>query len=78
MLAGRLFLSNEHGGMAVMDSDNKVISRFSLKGVPCSMDGEFLLTTDSESFFAYYYNPNQHIRIYRIDDLNGRTLKSTE
>lgn len=75
---GRLFLSNEHGGMAVMDSNNKVISRFSLKGVPCSMDGEFILTTDSESFFAYYYNPNQHIRIYRIDDLNGRALKSTD
>lgn len=75
---GRLFLFNEHGGMAVMDSDNKVISRFSLKGVPCSMDGEFLLTADSESFFAYCYNPNQHIRIYRIDDLNGRALKSTD
>lgn len=61
-----------------MDSDNKIISRFSLKGEPCNMDGEFILTADSESFFANYYNPDQYIRIYRIDDMDDSALESTD
>lgn len=64
----RIFLYNIHGGIVVMDPDNKIISRFSVKGIPFLLDGEYILTSDQGSFFAYLYEPNSYICIYRITD----------
>ena len=68
---GRLFLRKIGGGngMALITPEGKITARFSLKGFPMAMDGSFVLTADSESGFAYYYNPKQHVRIYRLTEL---------
>lgn len=67
---GRLFLRKITGGngMVIITPEGKITARFSLKGFPMAMDGAYVLTADSESGFAYYYNPKQHVRIYRLTE----------
>ena len=65
---GRAILSNERGGLAVVDDTLKVIAKIQVKGTPVNYADGYILTVGSESFFAYYYNPSNSIRIYRIFD----------
>lgn len=63
-----LMLVNFHGGIAFMDAEGKLVARFSVKGAPVEFDGGYLLTADSGSFWMYGYQPNNHLRIYRIEE----------
>lgn len=65
---GRAILSNERGGLAVVDDTLKVIAKIQVKGTPVDYADGYILTAGRESFFAYYYNPSNTIRIYRIFD----------
>lgn len=65
---GRAILSDEHGGIAVVDDSLKVIAKMRVKGTPVDFADGYILTAGSESFFAYYYNPSNAIRVYRMFD----------
>ena len=65
---GKAILSNERGGLAVVDDTLKVIAKIQVKGTPVDYADGYILTAGSESFFSYYYNPSNTIRIYRIFD----------
>lgn len=65
---GRAILSDERGGIAVVDETLKVIAKMRVKGTPVNFADGYILTVGSESFFAYYYNPSNAVRIYRIYD----------
>ena len=65
---GRAILSNERGGIVVVDETLKVIAKVHVKGTPVNYADGYILTVGSESFFAYYYNPSNTVRIYRIYD----------
>jgi len=65
---GRAILSDERGGIAVVDETLKVIAKIRVKGTPVSYADGHILTVGSESFFAYYYNPSDVVRIYRVYD----------
>ena len=65
---GSAILSDERGGIAVVDDSLKVIAKMRVKGTPVDFADGYLLTAGSESFFAYYYNPSNAIRVYRIFD----------
>lgn len=65
---GRVILSDERGGIAVVDESLKVIAKMRVKGIPADFVDGYVLTVGSESFFAYYYNPSNAVRIYRIYD----------
>lgn len=65
---GRAVLSNERGGIAVVDDSLKVIAKIHVKGDPVDFVDGYILTAGSESFYAYYYNPSNAVRIYRIYD----------
>ena len=65
---GRAILSDERGGIAVVDETLKVIAKMRVKGIPVNFADGYILTVGSESFFAYYYNPSNAVRIYRIYD----------
>ncbi|MCH5287992.1 MAG: hypothetical protein J1E43_11290 [Christensenellaceae bacterium] len=64
----RLMLTNFHGGVAFMDADGKLIARFSVKGIPVALEDGYLLTAGSGSFWMYGYEPNNRLRIYRIEE----------
>ena len=64
----RLILNNFHGGVAFMDAEGKLITRFSVKGTPVELEDGYLLTADSGSFWMYGYEPNNLIRVYRIEE----------
>ncbi len=65
---GRAILSDERGGIAVVDDSLKVIAKLRVKGTPVEFADGYILTAGSESFYAYYYNPANSIRVYRIFD----------
>ncbi|MBE6038844.1 MAG: hypothetical protein E7218_06520 [Anaerofustis stercorihominis] len=65
---GRVILSDEHGGIAIVDETLKVIAKMRVKGYPVDFEDGHILTVGGESFFAYYYNPSDKVRIYRIDE----------
>lgn len=65
---GRVILSDERGGLAVVDDALKVIAKMRVKGMPLWYVDGYILTVGNESLFAYYYNPSNAVRIYRIYD----------
>lgn len=65
---GRAILSDERGSIAVVDDSLKVIAKMRVKGTPVDFADGYILTAGSESFFAYYYNPSNAIRVYRMFD----------
>lgn len=64
----RAILSDERGSIAVVDETLKVIAKMRVKGDPVDFVDGYILTAGSESFYAYYYNPSNAVRIYRIYD----------
>lgn len=63
---GRAILSNERGDLAVVDGSLKVIAKMRVKGTPVDFVDGHILTAGPESFFAYYYNPSNAVRVYRV------------
>lgn len=62
----RVILSDERGGLAVVDDSLKVIAKMRVKGMPVDyMDGH-ILTAGGQSFYAYAYNQSDKVRIYKI------------
>lgn len=65
---GRAILSDERGGIAVVDETLKVIAKMRVKGTPINYADGYILTVGSESFCGYCYNPSNAVRIYRMYD----------
>ena len=65
---GKVLLSDERGGIAVVDDSLKVIARLRVKGIPVDYANGCILTAGSNSFFAYAYHPQDAVRIYRITE----------
>ena len=64
---GRIILANDRG-IAVVDDSLKAIAKLSVKGIPTDYADGYLLTVGSESGFAYCYQPDNYVRIYRLFD----------
>lgn len=65
---GRVILSNERNGIAVVDDTLKVIAKIRIKGEAVQIADGYILAAGGESFFAHCYNPNNAVRIYRMYD----------
>lgn len=63
---GRAILSDERGGIAIVDDSLKVVAKMRVKGEPVDYLDGYILTTGSRSFFEYGYYPKDAVRIYRI------------
>lgn len=64
----RAILSDEHGGLAVVDDSLKVIAKMRVKGRPVDFVDGCILTVGRDSIGGYGYDPFSHIRIYRMVD----------
>ncbi len=66
---GRAVLSDEHGGIAIVDETLRVVSKMRVKGMPLDLVDDCLLVADGgENFFCRSYDPSCFVRIYRICD----------
>lgn len=63
---GRVILSDERGGLAVVDDTLKIIAKMRVKGMPVEYLDGYILTADGQSFYAYAYNRSDAVCIYRI------------
>ena len=63
---GRVILSDEKGGLAIVDESLQVIAKMRVKGMPVDYMNGYILTAGSHSFYAYAYDPSDKVRIYRI------------
>lgn len=63
----RILLSDERGGLVIIDDTLKVIAKLRLKGEPRSYSNGYILTT-GDRFGGYYFEPSAKIRIYRLFD----------
>ena len=64
----RLIVANDRGGVAYMNADGKVIAKIRVKGEADYFADGYLLTSGPSSFYAFTYEPNDYIRIYRLED----------
>lgn len=69
----RAMLVNDAGGVAFMDGDGKLVTRFSVKGRPVTVADGYLLTAGSGSGWMYMYDPASKIRIYRLEDRQNKS-----
>lgn len=63
---GRFFLSSEKNKVALTDENGNITAKICVKGQPVDMKDGFLLTVGPHSVFAYYYDPGDALRIYRL------------
>lgn len=64
----RVLLTDEKGGLAVVDDSLKIIAKLRVKGMPVDYVDGHILTAGGQSFFAYAYNRSDVVRIYRLCD----------
>ena len=67
---GRAILSDEKGGVIIVDDALKSIAKIRLKGSPVDFVDGYILTAGSRSFFEYCHYPTDAIRIYKLIDLD--------
>jgi hypothetical protein len=67
---GRAILSDEKGGLIIVDDSLKAIAKIRLKGSPVDYVDGYILTAGSRSFFEYCHYPTDAIRIYKLIDLD--------
>lgn len=63
---GRVILSDERGGLAVVDDTLKIIAKIRVKGTPVEYLDGYILTAGGQSFYAYAYNRSDAVRIYKV------------
>ena len=62
--------SGNRSTIAYMTPEGKIIAKISIKGEPCRIEDDYLLTAGPTSFYAYEYDPKTYIRIYRLEDVS--------
>lgn len=65
---GRAILSDERGGISVVDDTLKVIAKMRVKGMPIIYADGYILTAGTHSFYAYVYDRSDAVRVYRISE----------
>ncbi len=64
---GNILFTDYKRTLLVMNVDEKVIARVSLKGDPTDFRDEYILTAGFGSEWAHEYSPTDYIRIYKLN-----------